>query len=536
VVEYIGSSVDSGESLSVQARIDITRRDNTLINSSPFATKTYDTKWRVVKFLTTGTPTGAGYSGSYDAAGSTYDSAAAVCGYYGNSNYYYNGHETGCVDIKSGNETFDGTLGGIAAPLALPNSGKYFADDVPVGTKVCYALAMWPATSYDKDTTSQATQNANDAAMQVSTSQPYWRFSQAQCVEVGKKPKVEILGAGMNIPGFVSTSQTVKSFGGSSAYAMLIDLSRRLYGSWSEYETVAGGEIKAQTRTDLLGMTGTATGAGTGSYGLCTAMVTPCGANSNSGRPEIKQWSRETITNSNSSLLGHYVKAALPTIASRLSAGCTSIMVMTCANTDLSGGWTDFSGDKPTKVWAVSGNAVLNGNILYGNGTYDDISKLPQAVIIVNGDLTIAENVTQIDAWVIVSGTLNTCGAVSSVAGLRNDTCAKKLVFNGPVSAGNIKLMRTAGSGVNNSLRPSDCSSGIDSRTTMPAGSLSGQTVYTYGDEFDSRYTAYCNRDASGDPAEVFNLRADAYMWAFNQSLLGGQARTTYVREVAPRY
>jgi hypothetical protein len=459
---------------------------------------TFTSEWRVVKFLIApgGSPSSAGYGGATS-------SASAMCSYYGNSSYYYNGAETGCVDIASGNGTWDGTLGGTVANL---HSGSYFSDDVPVGTKVCYAAGVYPASSYSTHETSQASMAANDAAMQIGTALPIWRYGEPACVTVGKKPKVEILGAGMNIPGMVSTSQTVKSFGGTgNALAMLTNLERRVYGSWSEYETVAGGAIK----TSAGGLTGTATGAATGSYGLST--------NGTYSRPEIKQWSRETITNSNDSALGNYVKAALPTIATRLSDDCGNIPNCTFSTASNIGGNSMSSGQ--TKVWSVSGNATISGNITYQEGPYGNINDLPQAVIIVRGNLIIGAGVTQIDAWVIVTGTIYTCNNISSVSSLNNSTCASKLVFNGPVSAGKIKLMRTAGSGVNNSLRTS-CSQGINSCAS------SGKTVYGYNQW----------QDASGDPAEVFNLRADAYMWAFNQSLLGGQARTTYVREVAPRY
>jgi hypothetical protein len=37
-------------------------------------------------------------------------------------------------------------------------------------------------------------------------------------------------------------------------------------------------------------------------------------------------------------------------------------------------------------------------------------------------------------------------------------------------------------------------------------------------------------------PAEIFNLRADAYIWAFNQAQRYSEAVVTYMRELAPRY
>jgi hypothetical protein len=40
----------------------------------------------------------------------------------------------------------------------------------------------------------------------------------------------------------------------------------------------------------------------------------------------------------------------------------------------------------------------------------------------------------------------------------------------------------------------------------------------------------------SATPAEVFNLRADAYLWAFRQVENYSQAFVTFQREVAPRW
>ena len=37
-------------------------------------------------------------------------------------------------------------------------------------------------------------------------------------------------------------------------------------------------------------------------------------------------------------------------------------------------------------------------------------------------------------------------------------------------------------------------------------------------------------------PAEIFNLRADAYLWAYSQASRYTEAQTTYTRELAPRY
>jgi hypothetical protein len=43
-------------------------------------------------------------------------------------------------------------------------------------------------------------------------------------------------------------------------------------------------------------------------------------------------------------------------------------------------------------------------------------------------------------------------------------------------------------------------------------------------------------RDTTGDPAEVFNLRGDAFLWALNQARSEAQVRTRHTMEMAPRF
>jgi hypothetical protein len=49
----------------------------------------------------------------------------------------------------------------------------------------------------------------------------------------------------------------------------------------------------------------------------------------------------------------------------------------------------------------------------------------------------------------------------------------------------------------------------------------------TYGAEAGQR---------SGDPAEVFNLRPDAYLWASGQQSGSGKIRTVQTTELPPRF
>ena len=136
------------------------------------------------------------------------------------------------------------------------------------------------------------------------------------------------------------------------------------------------------------------------------------------------------------------------------------------------------------------------------SGSLSRADQIPQLIIIA-GRINIASNVTQVDAWLIakngttLDGRINTCSTTNTgvdlpiTQNLSSSLCDKTLRVNGPVVANMLYLRRTAGSGV---------------------------------------------KEQSGDPAEVFNLRPDAYIWARAKTEALGSLTTTYMVELPPRY
>ena len=137
----------------------------------------------------------------------------------------------------------------------------------------------------------------------------------------------------------------------------------------------------------------------------------------------------------------------------------------------------------------ASGTVYIDGNLTYNNGPYADVLNLPQLVIIAN-KIVISSAATRVDAWLIAKGadgTIQTC----EVPGNSSGVCSAKLTVNGPVMAQHLYLYRTDGAGP-----------GL----------------------------------ASGDPAEVFNLRPDAYLWAYARSISSGHVQTVKTTELPPRF
>ena len=304
-----------------------------------------------------------------------------------------------------------------------------------------------------------------------------WSHSATACVVIGKKPKVQIWGGDLMVGGSVTTSSSVKNIGG-------ID---RTFGSWAEYGILATGIIK-----------GMASGSAFAGPGLAN--------------PTVCKYSTLSFTNAGSStsceanqsagaVIGGYVStrslpdvaasfpiiSTTPNVAANLS-GLPSGTYTASGNVSISGGNIEKS--QYIVINAPSATITITGNINYTNGTLQKLSDIPQVIIIAN-KIVINGGVTNVNAWLIAKNSSNT-GEIYTceILGDTVDKCNQPLVVNGPVMTNKLYLRRTGGSG---------------------AGA------------------------ASGDPAEVFNLRPDAYLWAFSRAATNGRIRTVYTTELPPR-
>lgn len=160
----------------------------------------------------------------------------------------------------------------------------------------------------------------------------------------------------------------------------------------------------------------------------------------------------------------------------------------------------------PVYVLDVEGTLIIDSNIHINNGGSDRFQAIDQipTIIIFAKEVIISDNVDRLDAWIIAgldggSGKVNTCGyshsanALIATADLTSNKCNKALYINGPVYASSVVLNRTYGGGSNST------------------------------DKFVQR-------------AEVFNLRSDAYYWAYYQSQRNRILTTVYSRELPTRY
>ncbi|HMM62144.1 MAG TPA: hypothetical protein PKC86_01140 [Candidatus Saccharibacteria bacterium] len=377
--------------------------------------------------------------------------------------------------VESGNEGVGSFSSAVDARFTKKSGDDWGVKNLEIGdfsagTRLCYVLSVQARSSKSVE----------------------WANSAPKCLIIGKTPKAQIWGGDLvvgryfigqtpsGVSSSVTTSVSMKTAGGE----------KHAFGSWIEYGIFSTGSI-----------TGTASeSAFSGPSGMLIS-------NPNSACP----YSSLSFTNvdpnsANCNDIGNYsLSGSIPDVSSSfpINSSTSRLSVTPASNniTGLSGVYTadgdiniTSGGDIPKGHWIVinaPGRTVtVNSNITYTSETLSKLSDIPQVLIIAK-DISIAGNVTRVDAWLVASDKVNTCSSVSDTANLSIDICNNPLVVNGPVMADKLFLRRTAGSGIGAS---------------------------------------------SGDPAEIFNLRADAYLWAAERSMSLGRAETVYYTELPPRF
>lgn len=137
-------------------------------------------------------------------------------------------------------------------------------------------------------------------------------------------------------------------------------------------------------------------------------------------------------------------------------------------------------------VHYVKGTVIIDRDIVHPNPTLLDETTISQMVIIATGNIIIRDTVQTVNAWLVASaGYVSTCDEHLSDQ-LTTNICGRPLIVTGPIVAKQLFLRRTAGNARN--------------------------------------------------PAEVIDLRSDAFLWAHRVSVSNGKWVTRSLRELSPRY
>lgn len=270
-----------------------------------------------------------------------------------------------------------------------------------------------------------------------------------------------------------------------------LEVTDRIYGSWGEYGIMATGIIKG-------------IGSGSAFAGRGLAHATTCSytfltiANATTGNckttPAVNYGGFKTGRTIPD------VAASFPVSSTAATLSGNSLDVSALSGTYKTNGNITLTGGTLPKGRTIVINTynpatkkyddiTIAGNITYTTDALTAASQIPQLVLIA-GNINIQDNVTQVDGWLSAEGTLNTCSNVNRTS-ITINNCNQLLTINGPVMAKDVQLWRTAGSQ---------------------------------------------DGDDSGAPAEVFNLRPDAYLWGLSLSAQSGRLETVYTHELPPRF
>lgn len=268
---------------------------------------------------------------------------------------------------------------------------EYRVEDLPAGTKVCFAASMRPWNKTDES-------DDGDKS---------WAHSAPKCFTVSKKPHFVVRGGQLLVGGRVVTNLNYRNPFTSMPVA----------GSWSQYATVATGDVSKHFATNA--------------WLATTALrVPPMSTN---------DWHK--LTFANQSGYGGYGEGVTNQLVDPMAvlAGQDGEYASTKINQLSSGA---MGGSHASGIYVREGDLTINDNISSSDGG--------QIMLLINGNLTVNKNVGNVNAWVYVTGTLYTSDRPVNQRDISNgiEDDEKPLIFNGPVRANQIKLRRTHGSGI----------------------------------------------------------------------------------------
>ena len=548
---YVTSSIDadnvafSGERVNISGSYHILSRQNNMVAKNPYATHTSDKEtFRIYELLIPPHTNPNTLSGNDR-------SDQDVCRYYGASDCHLVGTVKGVMN-SDGNYNGSDHNSDIYS-RTVPDNREY------IGYKYCTATSIWPASSHN--TADNNLENNTTGPAITGGDETKFNVSDLSCVTIAKKPNFQVWGGGMFTNGKIETAVSRKTPG--QGFASYPSVAEKIFGSWDEYHVIAGGRVSGFGSGASLGYekgysynlpTGGAkvsdsiynltianrnTIGESGVYGLPSSLLSRLKARY---RDNVAKNSNLKITTHDTGLQNTYIRGDVNLSQIQLpdhNPKTTDTLFRTYDTLYK----TITTNDKQnnTLVLYVDGTLTIDQNLCYagfgGNNcqyetstkqaTYADVStesitKLPQILIFAK-NINILSKVNRVDAWLVLdednaSNNLNTCSDANEPTA---EQCSETIIFNGPVFAKSLTLKRTGGANHGGGM-----TSGIsaDQRVLGTRYAKHAGGYYAISD------------DGSVAPAEIFNLRSDAYYWGVGQAQRSGIAEVVYQRELAPRY
>lgn len=412
-----------------------------------------------------------------------------------------------CNELNSySGKTFNSSakMEGSTDDLGFANQ-TYNVYDAKAGDYYCVVVAVYPSTSGDDKNLNASGDNK-------------WYISKPSCRIIAKRPSFQVWGGSIYSARSIKTSNATKNnLLGVYSYTTTSKRDTVIFGSWVEHAVMSNGFV-----------TGLASGAATGevaaahrsgskegvSPNYCTYRVPLSIANwSTAGFssicPNVQAVGQAQLPNAavDRDALMDYWNVSGANYVNKTSINLavdymetTTIQGNRVNYTEVPGGLSQVSltattiKKGATHVMRTSGDIKIEGNIVYESTTYRSQKEIPKVIIYAGGDITIACNVTRIDAIIIAGGKVETCDTDDDDENAINSAAvSRQLVINGMVMSDSLKLKRTYGA-----------QTGI----------------------------------GSGLPAEIINYDTSAIIWGKGMATTtdSDTLTTVYQHEIAPRY
>ena len=488
-IVYSGEDKEIGFDISILKKKNWVTGDGT--DGTSYATKVDNAKWKMITYTTEGSPIGGDeWSGNEN----------NICSYY----YSRSSSEDGLDNCGYANEVNEASLnekGMMDGGDPIGRRSSINIPDIKAGTKICVAVALYPASS------------GSDTNLDPSGSNT-WRISDSKCYTIAKKPSFQLWGGGMYIAGDAKVPvSTKKHLAGYNTYSWSGNPNGyNVFGSWVETGLVAGGSVS-----------GLASGAGTGYTSNNGGNLVADPGGSKEGTLDYCKRSTLSIANDycGSSYVGNIGGSTLQASMSDKSALVQRLLpdgFSMAANTsaervDIGSDYTETDSglrytystndliidgatleNGVTHIVRSDKNITIDGNLLYQNSNYVALNEIPK-LIIYGDNITVScksdgEAIRRIDAVLIANHTVDTC-ETTDVNSREN---SYQLKINGLIIADTLKLNRTYGA---------------------------GEGVYSI------------------IPAEIINYDTTLYLWSMVDSPNAtgtGKYSESYLHELSPRY
>ena len=454
------STIGAGESKPIMVDINLLPRSNTeTMNATDISNKN---KWYVTKAdnvlrkLVVYVPNN---STPIEGGGMDGDRDTDICNrYYGLPN-----NETSCGYSNSvTNNLPSNPPSNSSISDLIPNKEKFtfYAQDAPAGSRVCVAVAVFPANSGNPDNWND-TKNYNGAG---------WAISQSKCFTIIKKPALQAWGGNVFTQSGIAANRSIKKhLDGKNNYSVKEgssdDANSYIYGSWGELGVISGGpviEFASGAATGYQNSNGGKDGlvprttyfgddSNPGSYkglgnndrfynnpgGLITKSETDFKFSSRLTVPNSDSGGGVTLNNSNDSIASQ-IDNDRNTVISKLIPDIGDDYGNDTLVKDSLDGRNRYSAENVTveTAWAsepgmrviYGKNVNIKGNITYDdNKTYKDLKEIPKIIIYAEKNINIDCSVWRIDALLIADNRVITCSDGYEDENLNNGEVSEKI-------------------------------------------------------------------------------------------------------------